>query len=167
MDKALNFGRSRRDCYGHSPSQDQTLDESGLDADEIGILAISRHYFQTFALPESQGWLHAMVIAADRFAQHGGPEVAYATLAAVQAMRHARTTVFHYSNPLCLHCRNVITGDECQFMATLRTIRQTQRAQSLTHAIILCEGGGTSAFLGACAALAALMPPRQVATRVN
>ncbi len=167
MDKGLKSDHSRRDCHSQPDAQKRSLAESGLDADEMVILTIARHYFQTFAYPEGHGWLPAMVIAADHFQRQGGPEVAYATLAAVQAMRYARSTVFHFSNPQCPDCCQVLTGDERQFMASLQAIRQASSAQSLTQAIILCEGGDVRAFVATLGALANLMGSRRAQIRVN
>jgi hypothetical protein len=129
-----------------------------MDGAAAGILAIQRHYFQSFAFPASQGWMHAHVIAEERFGGTRGAVIAVATLAQVQAMRQARSGTFRFNDPLCPACRLHLTGEERLLSLTLAALRRgdgdAARAKARAHATILCEGAPVDRLLAATAQLA-------------
>lgn len=141
------------------------LDRAGLDLVEISVLAVQRSFFQSFATPASQSWMHGADIASERFGERNGMSIWRAVLAQVQQMRLARQSCFSFSNPLCAVCRQVLTADERQLAFTLKAIRQGRSDWARTHAMILCEGGEVGPFIQATQDLAHLlvMPDRAYA----
>lgn len=125
----------------HLPSSDaipvETLE---LDDFETGILAVLRHFLTTYAQPDSQGWQTAFKLAAERWGDQRGPQIAMSLLPVLQALRRARRSDFDFANPLCVTCRAYVTGTEAAFLIMLQAMRRnhTNRAR---HAVLsLTEG---------------------------
>lgn len=65
----------------------------------------------------------------------------------INAMRRARTSCFHYSNPYCSCCQGRVTDEERLFLAVFRAVSEGRKSAAHSSAMILCEGGDTRAFL--------------------
>ena len=116
------------------------LETLGLDHFEIGLLAVTRHFMTAFARPESQAWQNAYAIAAERWGQARGPQIAHGLLAVIQALRQARAEDFHYANPLCISCREQATPEEAAFCLMLHAMRRDRA--DLARAPVLEVTGG-------------------------
>lgn len=112
----------------------------GLDAFETGMLAVTRHFMTAFARPESQAWQSAYTIAAERWGQARGPQIAHGLLAVIQALRQARDEDFHYANPLCTSCRDQVTPEEAAFCLMLHAMRR-DRADLARGPVLEVTGG--------------------------
>jgi hypothetical protein len=143
-------------CDLHSGNQPPT--QQGLDSADLCVLAIQRHLFHSFAQPERQGWMTALVTAITAMGDDIGPRLFAAVTAQVQAMRQARGAMFVYSDPHCPHCRQSLTPDETLLATCLRTLRQGRLETAGRHALILCEGEPPTRFLDATAGVVALLP---------
>ena len=146
-------------------ANEMRLNRAGLELVEISVLALQRAFFQSFAIPESQSWMHGADTASERFGAKDGMSIWRAVLTQVQQMRHARQSCFSFSNPQCAVCCQMLTADERQLAFTLKAIRQGQLDWARTHAMILCEGGEVAPFIQATQDLARLlvMPDRAYA----
>lgn len=139
----------REQCDRKASAQDVELSESGLDRDEQILLTIMRYYFQSFAMPQSQGWMQAIRVGYEAFPEKEAANLTMAVLAVVQTMRSSRQSGFQFSNPDCAHCARTLSGDERQLMGTVASTRRGQRSRAHTHALLLCEGNDTEQFLNA------------------
>ena len=135
------------------------LAELPFDASERAALIIARHYFRSFAAPETQSWIAGIGSALVHFDQDRAPQVAVATLAAVQSMRQARRSVFRFNDLGCARCAAGITAHERAFLSMLAGIRRGRSDRASGHAVILCEGNDHAAVLRALGTLASLLPP--------
>ncbi|NKB16843.1 MAG: hypothetical protein HC774_08325 [Sphingomonadales bacterium] len=70
------------------------VSDTGLDAFEIGLLAVLRHFCTSFCAPHSQAWMTAYGIATERWGISDGPKAAQSLLAVAEAMRRSRPTTF-------------------------------------------------------------------------
>ncbi|MBL3569967.1 hypothetical protein DSD19_14860 [Rhodovulum sp. BSW8] len=124
------------------------------------MLTVARHFFQSFAKPQSEGWIRALAAAEQRFrpGMHAASaaDMAVRLLAALQELRAARTSGFRFSNPDCPGCAARLTEQERQFMDVLIALRRGKRSKAHAAAMMLCEGNPTDSFLRAMADLAAL-----------
>ncbi|NPD15715.1 hypothetical protein HOY34_10925 [Xinfangfangia sp. D13-10-4-6] len=116
------------------------LSTLGLDVFETGLLAVTRHFMTAFARPESQAWQNAYAIAAERWGQARGPQIAHGLLAVIQALRQARQEDFHYANPLCISCREQATPEEAAFCLMLHAMRR-DRADLARTPVLEVTGG--------------------------
>lgn len=123
--------------------------EAGFDSLELSVLAISRFYFQSFAIPESQMWMRALEVARDCFGEARGGELGNLVLDMVQAMRLSRRSGFRFSNPGCACCSQILSENERQMMGVFIAVRHGLLSQAHAHAMILCEGNDTVEFLAA------------------
>ncbi|MEL7300777.1 MAG: hypothetical protein AAFM92_10370 [Pseudomonadota bacterium] len=145
-------------CCGRPLSRKETTrHEAGLDELDFDVLTISRFYWQQFAMPMSQSWLYALREAEAAFPGREAATIAFAILAAVQANRCSRVSTFHFNNPGCGACRNVISEHERQFMSVFRAVRAGRVGAARTHAMLLCEGNDTTDFIEEMQALVALL----------
>jgi len=142
----------------HPPGNGMKVSDTGLDAFEIGLLAVLRHFCTSFCTPHSQAWMTAYGIATERWGISDGPKAAQSLLAVAEAMRRSRPTTFVFSSPTCLVCRAQITPNERQFMQVIHAARRGNPGMARAAAMMLCEGGDTDAFLQAAIAMAGLYP---------
>ena len=119
------------------------------DAFEENTLEIARLFFVSFAHPQSQAWMQAFWKAEQMFPAPFGATVAHAILIALNEMREQRKRPFEFRNPNCPNCARDLTNEERYLMSTLRAIREGNRSQATTHALLLCESDDTAGFLGA------------------
>lgn len=138
----------------------EPLDQLPFDADERGALTVARHYFRSFAAPDTQAWITGIGAALQVFESNRAPALAVATLGAVQTMRCARSSVFQFNDPGCATCAGRITRHEKAWLGALSATRENASERAAGHAVILCEGADHTAFLTAMGILAAHLPPR-------
>lgn len=140
------------------------LARAGFDPAEHAVLTVARLFFQSFAIPQGHAWISAFARAGALFppgtTRAGGPEIAVATLAAVQAMRAARKSAFRFSNPDCPGCARILGAHERHFMDVLCAFRRGARSRAHAASMLICEGNPADPFLAAMSDLAALIGPR-------
>ncbi len=121
---------------------------------EFAVLQIARHYFASFAAPESQGWMRAIVAALDAFDHDTGPHVAVAVLSVVQTMRQTRKTPFRFNTPGCALCSGYLTVSERVLMNAVRCAATARAEAAHAHASFMCDGNDVRALMRALDALA-------------
>jgi hypothetical protein len=142
----------------HPPANGMRVANTNLDAFEVGLLAVLRNFCTSFSAPQSQAWMNAYGIATERWGISIGPKAAQSLLTVAEAMRRSRPTVFVFSSPTCLICREHITPNERQFMQVIHAARRGNIGVAQTAAMMLCEGGDTLGFVQAAIAMAGLFP---------
>lgn len=130
-------------------SEQDVVATIAADAFEENTLEFARYFFVSFAHPESQAWVDAFWEAEQNFPPPFGATIAHALLIAVNEMRGQRQRPFEFRNPNCPNCSRDLTNEERYLMSTLRAIREGNRSQATTHALLLCESDDTAGFLGA------------------
>lgn len=138
-------GNGPENGHSHGPSRPGRAGEvrlSTLHADPFArvTLALLRWQFQTFAAPETQGWLMALRLASDHAGPHRAGALFHDLAAMVQALRCARTTPFRFNPEGCACCRAWLTPEERQLMALLDALRQGQTGRARTYVQLLCDG---------------------------
>lgn len=121
---------------------------------EFIVLSIARHYFGAFSDPAEHGWLRAASDALACFGPDRGPRAAMSLLAAVQAMRQARVSLFRFNSARCARCSAFVSDHERIFLNTMRAVVRGNEVAAAGHAMLLCEGNNHSGFLRALAVLA-------------
>ncbi|MFN3938136.1 MAG: hypothetical protein ACK4KW_11220 [Gemmobacter sp.] len=135
-------GRARN---GHPPDRPGKADEVALDSlnpDPFArmTLALLRWHFQTFAAPESQGWLAALRLATTHVGPRAAGPLCYDLVALVQALRSSRAAPFRFNPEFCACCRCWLTPEERQLMALVAALRRGRRGESRVLAQLLCDG---------------------------
>lgn len=125
------------------------------------VLTVARHQFQSFAMPQFESWTLALPHAERLFGRDEAPRLVCGVQRAVQAMRCSRKNVFHFSNPGCARCAARLTGHERLLLNSLRSAMMERRQDAEAHAMILCEGNDTAAFLDEIGALAQVLADLQ------
>ncbi|WP_299924499.1 hypothetical protein [uncultured Pelagimonas sp.] len=133
------------------------VSDAGLDGDDRDVLKAMRLVFQTFANPASQGWTLGLTVVRGSFAHRDAGEVFHAIVAVIDALRRARKSGFHFTNPDCANCSQYLCDDERLLMGSLTACREGRRSVSHANALLLCEGNDTSALLDGLTKLARLM----------
>lgn len=154
---------TRECCPRQASGKETALVDAGFDQVEHSILEICRFFFQTFAQPTCQSWLHALQRADHVFDPEHSAQTAFSILAMVQAMRASRKSSFRFNNPYCPGCAQLLTEHERQFMGVFRGLRAGHLSEAQTHAMLLCEGHDTTAFLDRTASLVGLLAQAPVA----
>lgn len=110
------------------------------DPDAQLVLSLMRWHFQTFASPDSQGWLMAMRVASAHVGPDRAGRLCYDIVALIQTLRCARQTTFAFNGEACACCRVWLTPDERRVMELLDALRagQVGRARAITQ--MLCDG---------------------------
>jgi len=112
---------------------DIPVTSAGLDEFELGLLSVARHFIISFAAPDTQSWTIALNIASERWGISEGARAAVSLLAVIEAMRRARRSMFHFSDPNCPTCRETLTPNERHLMLMIHAIRQGQIGQAQTR----------------------------------
>ena len=141
------------------------LAESDLDGFEIGLLGVLRHFCVSFAEPRSQCWTLGFGMATDRWGISAGPKAAQAVFYVLDAMQRTRVSMFQYNNPACPVCSARLTGSERHMMRMLHAVRRRQSSEARINAMLLVEGGESSAMLAAARNFACLFPVEGSAMR--
>ncbi|WP_054304370.1 hypothetical protein [Gemmobacter sp. LW-1] len=143
----------------HLPSADAVpVDTLRLDDFETGLLAVLRHFLTAYAHPDSQSWQAAFQIAAERWGQARGPQVAMGLLSVLQTLRGARRGPFDFANPLCRTCRTWATGSEVAFLAMIQAMRRDRTDLARPAVLRLTEGTMDPGLIRAALAFAARHP---------
>lgn len=121
----------------------------GLAEADFAALQVARHFFRSFAAPQSHGWLDAFPVAERSFAGQAPAAIAVAVLGAVQAMGRVRQSGFSFSSPTCPDCAQLMTDHERHFISVLMALRRGERSRAVVHAMLLCEGNDSGPFLAA------------------
>lgn len=121
------------------------------------VLTVARLQFQSFATPELESWTQALPHAERLYGRDAAPGLVCGVLRAVQEMRLARQSVFAFSNPGCQRCAARLTGHERLLLNTLREMMAGRPQHADAHAMMLCEGNDTGAFLAEIAALSQVL----------
>ncbi len=133
------------------------VSDAGLDADDRDVLKAMRLVFRTFANPASQGWTQGLSVVRASFAHRNAGEVFHGIVAVVDALRSARQSGFHFTNPDCANCSRYLCDDERLLMGSLTACREGRRSVSHANALLLCEGNDTGALLESLGQLARLL----------
>jgi hypothetical protein len=168
-DGQFRHGSARPTTYGHhrQPKPGEVaLGNLALNSSARLTLALMRWHFQTFANPESHGWLMAMRVAA----AHVGPDLAGAlccdVVKLIQSLRGARSSAFLFNSEGCACCRIWATADERRLMEFLEAICQGQQGRARIMAQLLCDGACHEGLIAAAQDFATRhLQPRAVATR--
>ena len=145
--------------HDHTPSDDaMPLALLGLDAFETGLLAVMRHFLTAFTRPETQGWQTAFGLASERWGEVLGPQIAAGGLGLLQTLRRARRREFIYANPLCMGCREQVTGDEAQLMRMIQAMRRDRTDLARPEVLALTAGTMDPALIRSGLAFAARHP---------
>lgn len=156
------------DCGRRPCPNEISVADAGYDLIEISVLEVARYFWQTFAAPQTHSWLFALQRAEQHFYQSRGDVIGLEVLATVQAMRMSRKSCFQFNNPQCERCCALVTENEQQFMNVFRAVRQNKIGRAKTHAMILCEGNRSDAFIERMGVLhSALLPERKRLQCVN
>lgn len=140
----------------HGPRDDAGGIDS-LDPQMLCTLTVARYFFQSFAVPQLEGWTRAMSGAEHLLGRRAAPDFACAVLRAVQAMRRSRQSTFHFSNPDCANCAARLSRHERLLLNVLRAFLLGKPQDAAAHAILLCEGNDTGEFLDEMEALSDAM----------
>lgn len=122
------------------------------------MLQIARCFFQCFANPDGQTWVHAFHWAQSPRMQWNGPEVLCRIQDTVSAMGHARSSNFNFSNPLCNECCRIVTAHERLLMACIILKRAGQTDKARAQAMLLCESNPVEELLDAVGRLVEALP---------
>lgn len=146
------------------PSTTYDLAEAGLDTFECDLLTVMRHFCVSFAEPRSQGWTYGYGLATELWGISAGPKAAQAVFYVLDAMQRTRMSVFQYNNPACAVCSARLTGNERHMMRMLHAVRRGLNSEARIDAMLLVEGGDSSAMLVAAYNFACLFPVEACAT---
>lgn len=99
-----------------------------------------RCYFQTFAAPETHGWLIALRIATAHVGPRRAGALCHDVVAVVQALRTARSTPVQFNPESCACCRVWLSPEERRLLDLFAALRdgRTGRARALVQ--LLCDG---------------------------
>jgi len=103
-------------------------------------LALMRLHFQTFAAPETQGWLMALRLATAHVGPRAAGPLCYDLVALVQALRSARMSPFAFNPEGCACCRVWLTPDERRLMDVLDSLRKGRTGRARAAVQMLCNG---------------------------
>lgn len=137
---------------------ERRFSDTDYDRFDYAILQMCRCFFQSFANPQSHTWTVVYDMTDNPSFDWDGPAVAAQAFRMVKAMQVARKSDFRFSNPLCVHCSQVMTPQERQLIGCLSQHRRGCPERAKAHAILLCESNPIDELMNATAALANFMP---------
>ena len=153
-----------QDKGGHrSPATNQakprrvSIPDASLSQSERVILRSLRLFCLSYATPGCLTWEKALDICNSSFGPIYGPQLGFATMNAMRALRTTRTTCFKFTNPDCPCCRDTLAEHEFQFMSLLRAERSGDGLTAQTNALMLCEGAHPHQFLQSIRELAGML----------
>lgn len=120
-----------------------------LDGFEKATLCVARHLFATFHHPSEQCWMSAFMEAERAFPPPFGATIAHGITIAIREMSKERCRAFSYfrcDDPLS---ETATTREEQYLLMTLRGIRRHDHQMARAHALLVCDGGDSDAFLAA------------------
>ena len=116
------------------------LDSLSLDPFGRLTLALMRFHFQTFAAPETHGWLLALRCATAHVGPRAAGPLCYDIVTLVQTLRSSRNTAFRFNSEGCACCRVWLTTEERQMMELVQALRQGRTGRVRAVVQMLCEG---------------------------
>jgi len=130
---------------GHGRTRPGKPDEVPLDSVAPDLfarltLALLRLHFQTFAAPETQGWLTALRLATTNVGPRAAGPLCYDLIALVQVLRSTRQSMFRFNPEGCACCRVWLTPEERLLMQMLGHLRHGRTGRARTVAQLLCDG---------------------------
>ena len=128
-----------------------------LDPIDRAVLNIARYFFHNFAKPDSQAWIEGFATADRLFPAPYGAALGHAVLSMVLELRRSRLDVFDYLAPDSPEAQCALTDEEKYFVSAFKATRACNRTGAETHAMLLCQGNGTEAFLSSCSRLSLLL----------
>jgi len=143
-------------CDRSPSAKEIALAESGYDAADRAVLEVTRYFFRTFAMPETQSWMMAFHRTASLFPEDTHATAGLSLMATVQAMRTSRVSTCMCNNSGCPGCSAIVSEHERQFVEVSRSVRRNQIGAARIHAMLLCEGKNTDAFIDRMVVLAAV-----------
>lgn len=121
-------------------SDEVHLESLGADLFMQLTLALLRLHFQTFAAPETQGWLTALRCATTHVGPRAAGPLCYDLVALVQALRTARVSPVRFNPESCACCRVWLTPEERQLMELLAALRRGRIGRARALVQMLCDG---------------------------
>lgn len=103
-------------------------------------LALLRWHFQTFATPDTQGWLTALRCATTHVGPREAGPLCYDLVAVLQVLRATRQSPLRFNPEGCVCCRVWLTPEERQIMDLLDHLRYGRTGRARTVAQLLCDG---------------------------
>lgn len=130
---------------GHGPNRPGKPDEVRLDSLNPDLfarltLALMRWHFQTFATPDSQGWLTALRLATTHVGPRNAGPLCYDLVALIQALRATRSSPFRFNPEDCGCCRVWLTPEERLLLEFIAALRQGRNGRAQTLVQMLCDG---------------------------
>lgn len=116
------------------------LDSLNLDLFGRLSLTLIRFHFQTFAAPETHGWLLALRCATAHVGPRAAGPLCYDIVTLVQTLRSSRSTAFRFNSEGCACCRVWLTPEERQLMELVQALRQGRTGRARAVVQMLCEG---------------------------
>lgn len=137
--------RAEPDHAGHGHSRPGKPDEVALDSLNPDLfarltLALMRWHFQTFAAPDSQGWLTALRCATTHVGPRAAGPLCYDLVALIQALRSTRSSPFRFNPEGCACCRVWLTPEERLLLELIAALRQGRKGRAQTLVQLLCDG---------------------------
>lgn len=140
------FGTSEGEgtgCNRPPNPKEMLISDTAFDGSELACLKVARHYFLSFAVPETQAWMCAPSEAEGIAPNLSGPDMACLVMNLLNAIRRSRVSFFTYANPQCPGCSRIITEHENRMISALAALRLGQRQRAQTQMMLLCEGNAT------------------------
>ncbi|MEM1389124.1 MAG: hypothetical protein AAF748_10730 [Pseudomonadota bacterium] len=147
----------RSPCERHLRSSECLVSDMDFTPPDRALLTIARFFFLAFSEPAQHDWMRAFDIGRQVFGAERGAAIAAGMLDLVRDMRLARRSRFHFSNPDCPCCANVLCESERQLMGIVAALAQGKQSEAHANALLLCEGNDIGALLDSGRALVALM----------
>ncbi|MEM6890093.1 MAG: hypothetical protein AAF636_18445 [Pseudomonadota bacterium] len=117
-----------------------SIENSLLDAFEMGLLSIARHFFATSDTPALQAWRHAYGFAVDEWGETLGLAAAYKLQKVISAIMSARQDKFDYLDPFMPESHHSLTSDEVNLMLMLHYMRREETRLARDAAEKVCLG---------------------------
>lgn len=149
----------RNNLCGHPGPREELVETAGLDRFERAALEVIRLILSDMAGHRPRYAPDTAQLAQARFGWQRGGAILAGLTAFAQTMSLSRRDTFHYSNPYCPGCCQVLTQGEGHLLRLLHHMRRGQRGRAMAHALILCEARPVAALLDAASDLASLVPP--------
>ncbi|MEM6890095.1 MAG: hypothetical protein AAF636_18455 [Pseudomonadota bacterium] len=116
---------------------------------EQNFLTVSRYFFETYELPDTQCWMRAFMEAEQRFPPPFGATIAHAIHLTINALQKARGGTFAYVRTDDVISDRSITKAEAQLIDVLRSVQTDDVEKANWTALLLCHAGDSKDFLAA------------------
>lgn len=122
-----------------SEREGELFSRYGLDAFEVGVLAVARQFLHSLSDPKSQSWQHGFSIAIERWGEEIGLSVAHRVFKLLRAVSQCRPEGLSFCDPLSLDQRDTLTSDELSLLQMVHHMRRDNTSEArealdrLTH----------------------------------